>query len=229
MPQIAISSIMTPLRALLRDNAGQTNNEWTDSVLLGYITDGVMEAQRELSLADADYFLTVVTFNITSGQEIYTPATDIRKVIKIQRVDQPPPQDIPLITWVETLALDQWAASSSGPNSTFYIFSGDDIRLFPLPNTNIANAVRLTYEKRIVPAGGYTTTSTTVTLPDDWIRFVVYASACYALLQDEENPDTVYRYKTMLLNRIRTDFRDRMKGKASYVRYSGDGEYGSWW
>lgn len=229
MPQIDIASIMTPLRALLRDNAGQTNNEWTDSVLLGYITDGVLETQRELSLADADYFLTVVTFSLSSGVETYTPATDIRKVVKIQRVDQPPPQDIPLITWVETLALDQWASDSGGPTSTFYMFTGDDIRIFPRPGSTVANAVRLTYEKRIVPAGGYTTTSTTVNLPDDWIRFAIYASACYALLQDEENPDTVYRYKTMLLQRIRTDYRDRMKGKASYVRYSGDGEYGSWW
>lgn len=228
MPEITIASILTPLRSLLRDKAGQTNNEWTDTELLGYITDGVMETQRELSLADADYFLTVVTFNITSGLEIYTPATDLRKVVKIQRVDQTPPQDIPLITWVETLALDQWAAGSGGPMSTFYLFTGDDIRLFPRPGTTIANAVRLTYEKKIVPGGGYTTTSTSVNLPDDWIRFAIYASACMALLQDEENPDTVYRYKTMLLQRIRTDYRDRMKGKASYVRYSGDGEYGSW-
>lgn len=229
MADITIASILTPLRSLLRDKSDQVNNEWTDTELLGYITDGVLETQRELSLADADYFLTVVTFNITANQEIYTPATDIRKVVKIQRIDQPPPQDIPLITWVETLALDQWAWNAAGPNGTFYIFSGENIRLFPLPSTTIANAVKLTYEKRIVPAGGYTTTSTTLSLPDDWIRFAIYASACFALLQDEENPDTVYRYKTMLLQRIRTDYRDRMKGKASYVRYSGDGEYGSWW
>lgn len=220
MSQI-VSDLLTPLRALLRDNTGHTNNEWSTSILLGYLTDGVQEARRELSLADADYFLTVGTFSLTNGQSVYTPFTDIRKVVKIQRVDVSPPQVIQPTTMEDSLRLDQWTADSSGSWQTYYMFTGLDIRIFPTPQSNISNAVRVLYEQEIVPAGGYTTTSTTVSLPDDWVRLAIYAAAATALLQDEQDPGAISRAKDSMLKRLRVDYRDRNKGRTKYVRYIG--------
>lgn len=220
---VTAASIVTPLRALLRDNAGQTNNQWTDSILLGYITDGVQEARRELSLVDADYFLTIVTFSLTANQQAYAPATDIRKIVKIQRIDSGTPVVVNPITFEDSLAIDQIAGDATG--DTFYMFTGTEVRIFPTPPSNVSDAIRLLYEKEIVPAGGFTTSSTTVDLPDDWIRFAIYASACNAVLQDEQNPGVLYTAKSQMLRRMRVDYRDRQKGRARYVRYiSGPGD-----
>lgn len=217
MPTVA--SIYTPLRALLRDSSTFSNYEWPDSVILGYITDGVQEARRELSMADADYFLTVGTFSLTNGQEVYTPFSDIRKVVKIQRVDLSPPQVVNPVTFEDTLALDQISIDPTSSWQTYYLFTGNDIRIFPKPTTNISNAVRVVYEQEIVPSGGYTTTSTTVGLPDDWIRFAIYAAAATALLQDEQNPGAIYNLKESLRRRLVVDYRDRNKGRMKKVRY----------
>lgn len=221
MPTAA--SIVTPLRALLRDNSTFSNYEWTDSVLLGYVTDGVQEARRELSMADADYFLTVGTFSLTNGQESYTPFTDIRKIVKIQRVDLSPPQVVQPVTFEDTLALDQITTDPSASWQTYYLFTGTDIRIFPKPVSNISNAIRVLYEQEIVPSGGYTTTSTSISLPDDWIRFAIYAAAATALLQDEQNPGAIYNLKENLRRRLTVDYRDRQKGRMRRVRYVGTG------
>ena len=72
---------------------------------------------------------------------------------------------------------------------------------------------------KLVPAGGYVTSSTTVSLPDDWIRFAIYAAACVALLQDEQSPGDIWRSKDAILRRLRVDYRDRNKGRSKFVRY----------
>lgn len=223
MPAIAISQITTPLRSLLRDEAGQTTNEWSDTELLGYVTDGVLEMTAEASLVGAGYFLTTVTFNMTSGLSYYSPATDIRKVVKLSRVDISPVDDVPPTTWEAGLELDEiTGASPPARGSLRYIHAGDDLWVKPVPQSTVASAFRLLYEKKLVPDGGFTTTNATITVPDDWFRFTIYASACYALLQDEQNPGTVFQTKEMILRRLIKDYRNRTKGRARYMNYVPD-------
>lgn len=223
MPAIAISSIVTPLRSLLRDEAGQTTNEWSDTELLGYITDGVLETTDELSLTGAGFNFTTVTFNMTAGLSYYTPASDLLKVVKLSRVDSPPDDDVPPTTWEAGIDLDQITGSAPPGRGTLrYIHAGDNIWIKPVPQSTIASAFRMLYEQKLVPDGGYTTTSTSLTLPDGWLRFTIYASACYALLQDEQNPGTVYQTKEMILKRLIKSYRNRTKGRARYMNYVPD-------
>ena len=220
MPSTTVQTIVTPLRSLLRDEAGQTTNEWSDTELLGYITDGVLEACGELSLTAAGYFMATVTFNMTNGLSVYSPATDLQKVVKLTRVDSAPDDDVPPTNWEAALPLDEITGSAPpGRGSLRYIHAGDDIYIRPIPQATISSAFRMLYEKKVVPDTGYTTTTTTVTLPDDWLRFTVYASACYALLQDEQNPGTVFQTKEMILRRLVKNYRNRLKGRARYVNY----------
>ena len=144
MPAIAVSTIATPLRSLLRDEAGQTTNEWSDTELLGYITDGVLEATAEISLVGAGYNFTSVTFNMTAGLSYYTPASDLRKVVNLTRVDSAPDDDIPATTWEGALDLDLITGSSPPGRGTLrYIHAGSDIWIKPIPQSTIASAFRM--------------------------------------------------------------------------------------
>ena len=229
MAEFTVADIVTPLRALLRDNSGQTNNEWTATILYGYIGDGIKDAQRELSLADADFFLTSVTFNVTDGLNIYEPATNLRKVVKFQSLDTGVPTDIPAITWEESLRMDQMQ-NSTNPNIRTYMLTGTKIRLFPMPAATVENALGLLYERDCVPTTGFTTSTQTFDLPYDWFRYAMYSAAVYAMLQDQQDPRIIDEMRTRLLMRMRADYRDREKGKAQYVRYAGgDDTYDDYW
>lgn len=212
-----LSSVITQLRAVLRDPAGQNLTEYSDAQLLYYISEGFRDAQTELSLVDQDFFETNHTFTLTAGQKAYPVPSDFRALTWLKRIDLSPEDDILEVeSEKEFRDLEKiTGASATARGAMKYRLKGNYIHIVPIPASTIANAGLLTYEKAIVPDdGGWTTSTTTLNaeFPDNWLNYAIWQAAAYACHQDEENPGYYSLTADKKLGRLKSGYTDRDKG-----------------
>lgn len=203
-----MSFTLADLRSEVRRRADQENSRFiSDTELNSYINQSYAELYDLLVSRFADYFMTQVSFTLTTTSTYALPSD----FYKLLGVDYQSGSD-----WV---TVGQWTFSernsrnrvynrlANGINRISYRVMGANLRL--LPENDTAGSYRLWYIPRFT---ALTADADIMSNVLDFIEYVICDAAIKCLVKEESDPSAVMAMKQTQIARINTMAADRDAG-----------------
>lgn len=141
-----LGEVRTYVRTLLDEDLAAF---WSDTQLNVFIQRSFLNVYTQITQVNRGYFETTANISYVSGTELYSLATiaplGFVKLCLVERVDIPPNINLMPIDLSEKNDYAGFVGSTDSQGYEKYFLTGNSLGITPIPQANIANALRLWY------------------------------------------------------------------------------------